>query len=57
MSKYRKLPVEIEAIQWNGQNVVDTYNFLEGTNYQCESDGLKQKEKTFILDMIMAVAH
>lgn len=22
-----------------------------------ESDGLKQKEKTFILDMIMAVAH
>ena len=49
MSKYRKLPVEIEEIQWNGQNVVDTYNFLEGTNHQCESDGVKTEGKNFYI--------
>jgi hypothetical protein len=28
--KYRKLPVEIEAIQWNGNNLVEIVTFLEG---------------------------
>jgi len=28
--KYRKLPVEIEAVQWNGNNLVDVVTFLEG---------------------------
>lgn len=26
--KYRKLPVEIEAIQWNGENNIEIKNFL-----------------------------
>jgi hypothetical protein len=28
--KYRKLPVEIEAVQWNGNNLVEIVTFLEG---------------------------
>jgi hypothetical protein len=28
--KYRKLPVEIEAIQWDGNNLVEVVTFLEG---------------------------
>jgi hypothetical protein len=28
--KYRKLPVEIEAVQWNGNNLVEVVTFLEG---------------------------
>lgn len=47
--KYRKIPVEIEAEQWNGQNVVDIYNFLEGTNYQGESEGVKPEGKNFYI--------
>ena len=55
--RYKKLPVEIEAEQWNGQNVVDIYNFLEGTNYQGESEGLKSEGgKTFILSLKTEVA-
>ncbi len=26
--KYRKKPVEIEAIQWNGRNLIDMNNFI-----------------------------
>ena len=47
--KYRKLPVEIEAEQWNGQNVVDIYNFLEGTNYESEAEGVKTEGKNFYI--------
>lgn len=47
--RYKKLPVEIEAEQWNGQNVVDIYNFLEGTNYQGESEGVKTEGKNFYI--------
>ena len=47
--KYRKLPVEIEAEQWNGQNVVDIYNFLEGTNYESEAEGVKVDGKNFYI--------
>ena len=47
--KYKKLPVEIEAEQWNGQNVVDIYNFLEGTNYECELEGVKTEGKNFYI--------
>ena len=28
--KYRKLPIEIEAVQWNGNNLVEVVTFLEG---------------------------
>lgn len=49
MSRYRKLPVEVEAIIWNGQNVVDTYNFLEGTNYESEAEGVKTEGKNFYI--------
>lgn len=49
MAKYIKLPVEIEAEQWNGQNVVDIYNFLEGTNYESEAEGVKTEGKNFYI--------
>lgn len=28
MAKYRKKPVEIEAIQWNGNNFIEIDNFI-----------------------------
>lgn len=28
MSRYRKLPVEVEAIQWNGDNYPEIYDFV-----------------------------
>ena len=49
MSRYRKLPVEVEAIEWNGQNVVDTYNFLEGTDYESEAEGVKTDGRNFYI--------
>lgn len=49
MSKYRKLPIEIEAKQWNGQNIVEIYNFLEGTNYESEAEGVKTEGKNFYI--------
>ena len=30
IKKYRKKPVVIEAIRWNGKNEVDVYRFLSG---------------------------
>ena len=30
MAKYRKKPVVIEAIQWNGRNEVEVSNFIGG---------------------------
>lgn len=32
VSKYRKKPVEIEAIKWNGMNTVGIYEFMKGTD-------------------------
>ena len=36
--KYRKKPVVIEAIQWNGNNIVEIYNFLENKSVTLNSD-------------------
>ncbi|MFB4472159.1 hypothetical protein ACDI16_04280 [Oceanobacillus caeni] len=32
MAKYRKKPVEIDAIQWTGDNVKEVSNFISGTH-------------------------
>lgn len=32
MKKYRKKPIEIEALLWDGLNHRDMFNFLEGKN-------------------------
>lgn len=41
--KDRKKPVIVEAIQWNGKNVVEVYNFLEDehaeTQYEVNTSG------------------
>jgi len=37
--KYRKLPVEIEAVQWTGRNHRDMYEFLEGNTGCMDSVG------------------
>ena len=31
MKKYRKKPVEVEAIQWTGENIDDVFSFVGGT--------------------------
>lgn len=31
IKKYRKKPVTIEAIQWDGKNLLEIYNFMGGT--------------------------
>lgn len=32
--KYRKKPVEIEALQWTGENHIEMFNFLGGKNIE-----------------------
>lgn len=40
MTKYRKKPVVIEAIQWDGNNTWDVTNFMfGGINYSVSADG------------------
>jgi hypothetical protein len=36
MAKYRKKPVEIEAIQWDGENTLEVLNFT-GANIRLKS--------------------
>ena len=36
--KYRKKPVEIEAIQWNGKNLFDVVTFYEGMSPDLSSN-------------------
>lgn len=45
MCKYRKLPVEIEAIQWNGDNYSEIYEFINSSN---NDDLGKKMNKLFI---------
>lgn len=33
MARYRKLPVEIEAIEWTGDNIIEIGKFLGGRNF------------------------
>lgn len=50
--KYRKLPIEIEAIQFTGmgnKSIIDVYNFLEGTNVTSER-AIKDCGKNFKID-------
>lgn len=41
--KYRKKPVIIEAIQWNGDNLNEIVMFTEKHNLQCGENELKIK--------------
>ena len=34
MAKYRKIPVEIEAVQWNGNNYGDIVDFTDNNVYK-----------------------
>lgn len=45
--KYRKKPVVIEAIKWNGTNVVEVYNFLENEHIETQYE-VKQEGKKFL---------
>ena len=46
MIKYRKKPVEIEALQWSGGNHRDMFNFLGGDN----SEPMKTDGENFYID-------
>ena len=46
--KYRKKPVVIEAIKWNGTNVVEVYNFLENEHIETQYE-VKQEGKNFYI--------
>lgn len=39
MTKYRKKPVIIEAIQWNGNNETEIANFTKGSGRYIEFEG------------------
>lgn len=47
MAKYRKKPVEVEAIQWNGNNFAETSDFI-GSNAIWEQNKL-DKDKHYNL--------
>jgi len=50
MAKYQKKPVVIEAIQWNGSNIVETYNFLENKSVTLNSE-VKVSGKNFYIKL------
>lgn len=39
MNRYRKKPIEIEAIQWNGKNIEEIMNFM-GSEFKYEKNTL-----------------
>lgn len=41
IKKYRKKPVEIEAIQWNGKNATEVAEFTRGTDRYIEVENDK----------------
>lgn len=43
MAKYVKKPVEIEAIQWTGENLNEIVMFTDMHNLQCGENELKIK--------------
>ncbi|MBQ4012246.1 MAG: hypothetical protein II602_06870 [Erysipelotrichales bacterium] len=51
VSKYRKKPVEIEAIKWNGMNTVDIYEFMKGTDAYVGVQTIKEAKLLFINTM------
>lgn len=46
--KYRKKPVVIEAIQWNGENHREMFDFL--TNYEKTNEYMSTSGETFYID-------
>ena len=48
MAKYRKKPVIIEAIQWNGENHREMFDFL--TNYKKTNDYMSTSGENFYID-------
>lgn len=48
MMKVRKKPVIVEAVQWNGTNVVEVYNFLEDLNVESQWE-VKTSGKNFCI--------
>lgn len=47
--RYRKKPVIVEALQWNGNNVIDIYNFLEDENVETQYE-VNIEGKNFYID-------
>lgn len=47
--RYRKKPVIVEALQWNGKNVIDIYNFLEDKNVETQYE-VNSEGKNFYID-------
>jgi hypothetical protein len=45
--KYRKLPVEIEAIQWDGNNLVEVVTFLEGKSPKLDLEVTRLKGEDY----------
>lgn len=48
MKKYRKKPVEIEAVHWNGKNQREVFDFL--TNYKRTDDFMTASGDNFYID-------
>lgn len=46
--KYRKKPVVIDAIQWNGKNHREMFDFL--TNYELTNEFMSTSGKNFYID-------
>lgn len=41
MAKFRKKPVVIEAVQWNGQNEFEIQNFIKNGNWTWQANGTR----------------
>ena len=50
MKKYRKKPVVIEAVEWNGRNQREMFDFL--TNYAKKNCTVSLDEYTFRIDLV-----
>lgn len=50
MAKYRKKPVIIEAIRWNGKNQREMFDFL--TYGLKKNDSITLEENTFRIDLV-----
>ena len=46
--KYRKKPVVIDAVQWNGKNHRDMFDFL--TNYELTNEFMSTSGENFYID-------
>lgn len=51
MSKYRKIPVEIEAIQWTGDNYTEIYDFVNNS----KNDNLGQKMNKLLIKSLQTL--